>query len=43
MVFGPQEATVYYNLRVSSTPVMEGYKLESIYMMSVEPAYVEKS
>lgn len=43
MVFVPQEVKVYRNLKASSTPAMEGYKLESIYVMSTESAYVDKT
>ena len=43
VVFGPQEVNVYRNLITSGTPVMKGHKLESIYVMSAESAYIDKT
>jgi len=42
VLFGPNDVKVYQNLKVTSTPIMEGRRLESIYVMSAETAYVEK-
>lgn len=42
MVFVPYEVKVYHNLKASSTPIMEGHKLESIYVMLAESTYVDK-
>jgi GAG-pre-integrase domain len=42
-VFGPHEVKVYRNLKTSGTPVIEGQKLESIYVMSAESAYIDKT
>lgn len=43
VLFRPQEVRVYRNIRTSGAPIMEGCKLESIYIMSIESAYVEKT
>jgi DNA-directed RNA polymerase alpha subunit len=42
-VFEPHEVKVYHNLKTSCTPIMEGRKLESIYVMSSESAYIDKT
>ncbi|KAH0644478.1 hypothetical protein KY284_032362 [Solanum tuberosum] len=42
VLFGPNDVKVYRNLKVTSTPIMEGRRLESIYVMSAETTYVEK-
>ncbi|KAH0703207.1 hypothetical protein KY285_017485 [Solanum tuberosum] len=42
VLFGPNDVKVYRNLKVTSTPIMEGKRLESIYVMSAETTYVEK-
>ena len=43
VVFGPEDVKVYRSLRPSGTPIMEGRRLESIYVMSAESAYVDKT
>uniref|UniRef100_M1AT88 Copia-like retrotransposable element n=1 Tax=Solanum tuberosum TaxID=4113 RepID=M1AT88_SOLTU len=43
VLFGPNDIKVYRNLKVTSTPIMEGKRLESIYVMSAETTYVEKT
>ncbi|TYK27792.1 Integrase, catalytic core [Cucumis melo var. makuwa] len=43
VVFGPDDVKVYHNLKVSGTPLMEGRRIKSIYVMSVEIAYVKKT
>ena len=43
VVFGPNDVKVYRSLKVTSPPIMEGKRLESIYVMSAETAYVEKT
>lgn len=43
VVFGPEDVKVYQNLNASDTPILEGRRLESIYVMSAESAYVDKT
>ncbi|KAF7834575.1 Retrovirus-related Pol polyprotein from transposon RE1 [Senna tora] len=43
VLFGPQDVKVYHNLEVTKEPVMKGHKLESVYVMSTETAYVDKT
>jgi transposase InsO family protein len=43
VVFGPEDVKVYQNLKVSGTPIMEGRRRKSIYVMSAESAYVDKT
>uniref|UniRef100_A0A2N9EWY2 Uncharacterized protein n=1 Tax=Fagus sylvatica TaxID=28930 RepID=A0A2N9EWY2_FAGSY len=43
VLFGPQDVKVYRDLKISETPVMEGQRLESVYVMSAESAYVDKT
>lgn len=43
MVFGPNDVKVYRNLKVTSTPIMEGRRLESVYVMSAQTAYVREA
>ncbi|GMI95080.1 hypothetical protein HRI_003177300 [Hibiscus trionum] len=40
VLFGPQDVKVYHNLDNKEELVMKGRRLESIYVMSVETAYV---
>ncbi|KAH0669139.1 hypothetical protein KY285_025760 [Solanum tuberosum] len=42
VLFGPNDVKVYRNLKVTSTPIMEERRLESIYVMSAETTYVGK-
>ncbi|KAE8671632.1 hypothetical protein F3Y22_tig00111941pilonHSYRG00018 [Hibiscus syriacus] len=41
VLFGPQDVKVYHDVKISETPTMEGRRLESIYVMSAESAYVD--
>jgi len=43
VLFGPQDVKVYRDLEIIKEPMMKGQKLESIYVMSVETAYVDKT
>uniref|UniRef100_A0A2N9H439 Uncharacterized protein n=1 Tax=Fagus sylvatica TaxID=28930 RepID=A0A2N9H439_FAGSY len=43
VLFGPQDVKVYRDLKISETPIMEGQRLESVYVMSAESAYVDKT
>jgi hypothetical protein len=43
VLFGSQDVKVYRDLKISETPVMEGQRLESVYVMSAESAYVDKT
>lgn len=43
VVFGPKDVKVYHNLKLTSPPPMEGRRLESIYVMSAQEAYVDKT
>ncbi|KAH7861033.1 hypothetical protein Vadar_020802 [Vaccinium darrowii] len=43
VVFGPKDVKVYQSLKPVGTPIMEGRRLESIYVMSAESAYVDKT
>jgi transposase InsO family protein len=43
VLFGPQDVKVYRDLKISETPIMEGQRLESVYVMSAESAYVDRT
>jgi len=43
VVFGPEDVKVYHNLKFTGELVMEGRKLELIYVMLAESAYVAKA
>ncbi|KAE8708634.1 hypothetical protein F3Y22_tig00110336pilonHSYRG00004 [Hibiscus syriacus] len=43
VLFGPQDMKVYRDLKILETPTMEGRRLESIYVMSAESAYVDRT
>ncbi|KAE8679378.1 hypothetical protein F3Y22_tig00111402pilonHSYRG01323 [Hibiscus syriacus] len=43
VLFGPQDVKVYRDVKISETPTMEGRRLESIYVMSAESAYVDRT
>ncbi|KAG6489187.1 hypothetical protein ZIOFF_050447 [Zingiber officinale] len=43
VLFGPQNVKVYRNLKISETVTMEGQRLESVYVMSAEFAYIDKT
>ncbi|GKA56164.1 indole-3-acetic acid-amido synthetase GH3.17 [Tanacetum coccineum] len=42
VLFGPQDVKVYRNLEVHGDPVMMGQRIESVYVMSAETAYLEE-
>ena len=43
VLFGPRDVKVYQDLKISGMPTMEGRRLESVYVMSAESAYVDKT
>ncbi|KAH7847882.1 hypothetical protein Vadar_031260 [Vaccinium darrowii] len=43
VVFDLKDVKVYQSLKPVGTPIMEGRRLESIYVMSAESAYVDKT
>ncbi|KAM1906652.1 hypothetical protein ACFX14_026396 [Malus domestica] len=43
VLFGPREVKVYRDLKISEIPTMEGRRLESVYVMSAESAYVDRT
>ncbi|KAJ0098856.1 hypothetical protein Patl1_21563 [Pistacia atlantica] len=43
VLFGSQDVKVFRNLKISKKPTMEGRRLESVYVMSAESAYVDKT
>ncbi|KAM2243153.1 hypothetical protein PS2_009934 [Malus domestica] len=43
VLFGPRDVMVYRDLKISEKPTMEGRRLESVYVMSAESAYVDKT
>ena len=43
VLFGPRDVKVYRDLKISETPTMEGRRLESVYVMSAESAYVDRT
>ncbi|KAE8673149.1 hypothetical protein F3Y22_tig00111810pilonHSYRG00151 [Hibiscus syriacus] len=43
VLFGLQDVKVYRDVKISETPTMEGRRLESIYVMSAESAYVDRT
>ncbi|KAG6471563.1 hypothetical protein ZIOFF_069007 [Zingiber officinale] len=43
VLFGPENVKVYRNLKILETPTMEGQRLESLYVMSAESAYIDKT
>ncbi|KAE8666177.1 putative disease resistance protein [Hibiscus syriacus] len=43
VLFGPQDVKVYREVKISETPTMEGRRLESIYVMSAESVYVDRT
>lgn len=43
VLFGPQDVKVYRDLEIIEEPVMKGKRLESVYVMSAETAYVDKT
>uniref|UniRef100_A0A2N9I9Z4 Kinesin motor domain-containing protein n=1 Tax=Fagus sylvatica TaxID=28930 RepID=A0A2N9I9Z4_FAGSY len=43
VLFGPKDVKVYKEIVVIGTPTMEGQRMESVYVMSAESAYVDKT
>ena len=43
VLFGPRDGKVYQNLEDNSIPILEGQHLESVYVMSAQIAYVDKT
>ncbi|CAH9133317.1 unnamed protein product, partial [Cuscuta epithymum] len=43
VVFGPDYVKVYRHLQENEEPIMEGRRVESIYVMSAQTAYVDKT
>ncbi|KAL6327017.1 hypothetical protein AAG906_013184 [Vitis piasezkii] len=43
VLFGPQDVKVYRDLEIMEEPVIKGWRLESVYVMSTETAYVDKT
>ncbi|GKV08051.1 hypothetical protein SLEP1_g19738 [Rubroshorea leprosula] len=43
VVFGPEDVKVYQQLKIEGTPIMKGEKKNSVYVMSAETAYVDRT
>ena len=43
MAFGPKDVKVYTNLKPTSPPLLEGRRLEFVYVMSAQYAYIDKT
>lgn len=43
IVFGPNDVNVYQNLKLPDKPIITGRRLDSVYVMSTESAYVKKT
>ena len=43
LLFGPKDVKVYKELIVIGTPTMEAKRMDSVYVMSTELAYVDKT
>lgn len=43
VVFGPEDIKMYQNLKPLDTPIMEGRRMESIYVMSAKSANIDKT
>ncbi|XP_071712371.1 uncharacterized protein [Rutidosis leptorrhynchoides] len=43
VLFGPQDVRVFDHLKIFEKPVMQGRRVESVYVMSAETAYVNKT
>lgn len=43
VVFGPKDVKVYQDIEIKGTPIMKGTRSESIYVMSAEAAYIDKT
>lgn len=42
-VFSPNDVKVYRDVKIVGMPILEGEKQESVYVMSAETTYVEKT
>ena len=43
MLFGPEGVAIFRKLKVIGTPIMEGRRRQSVYVLSAESAYVDKT
>ena len=43
VLFGPEGVTIFRKLKVIGTPIMEGRRRQSVYVLSAESAYVDKT
>lgn len=43
VVFGPEDVKICKDVEITGAPTLEGQKMESIYTMSTESAYVDKT
>ena len=43
VLFGPEGVAIFRKLKVIGTPIMEGRRRQSVYVLSAESAYVEKT
>ncbi|KAL3502821.1 hypothetical protein ACH5RR_037270 [Cinchona calisaya] len=43
VLFGPDEVKVCQNEKITGTPIMQGKRMETVYMMSTQEAYVDKA
>lgn len=43
VLFGPQDVKAYHDLKILKKGTIEGRRLESVYIMSIESIYVDKS
>ena len=43
VVFGLKDINIYDKLKVVGSPIMEGWHMDSIYVMSIGLAYIDKT
>ena len=43
VAFGPNDVRVYPKLKITNQPIMKGHRLESVYVMSAQTAYVDRT
>lgn len=43
VLFGPQDARIFHDLEIKEEPTMKGERLNSVYVMSAETAYIDKT
>ncbi|KAL3516967.1 hypothetical protein ACH5RR_023869 [Cinchona calisaya] len=41
VLFGPDKVKVYQNKKITGTPIMQGKRMETVYVMSAQEAYVD--